>query len=430
MKALIVDDERHVREAVRCLIPWKQYGVEIVLEANNGKEALELIAAELPAVIFMDMRMPIVNGAQLLEWIHKHSPYSKTIVMSGFQDFEYVKPAIQYGGVDYLLKPLSREGLTSAAERAIALWREEQKSRQERMEQHAQLNMFRPHYRDKVLSDLVSGQIGSVEAVQSLNKEFGTTFGQKDCRLAVISLERLDPVLNRKFNGDRSLLAFTMTNIGNEIFKAGNFGYTFRYWYSGSDIVIIVWKDIERSEDLLEQIILAVRTVYGVEIEMGLSTILPFPSGVSQGFEQARQSLLEQEHCNSMNSRIHLWNDSKDSQLVQEIKQYIKENYSKEITLQDISERFYLSKENVSRKFKQVTDENVVEYISRIRMDKAKILLGNPAMRVSRISELVGVQDEKYFSRVFKKVTGLTPREYRKKTGEINQNSMIDIHKT
>lgn len=84
------------------------------------------------------------------------------------------------------------------------------------------------------------------------------------------------------------------------------------------------------------------------------------------------------------------------------------------MTLQHIAERFFISRENVSRKFKQISGENLSDYLTSLRIGKAKTLLHNTGLRLSQIAGLVGYEDEKYFSRVFKKATGLTPREYRK----------------
>lgn len=103
-----------------------------------------------------------------------------------------------------------------------------------------------------------------------------------------------------------------------------------------------------------------------------------------------------------------------DSRLVQDIREYLEQNYARDMTLQHIAERFFISRENVSRKFKQISGENLSDYLTGLRIGKAKTLLHNTSLRLSQISELVGYEDEKYFSRVFKKATGLTPREYRK----------------
>ncbi|MBT2291101.1 helix-turn-helix transcriptional regulator [Paenibacillus albidus] len=90
------------------------------------------------------------------------------------------------------------------------------------------------------------------------------------------------------------------------------------------------------------------------------------------------------------------------------------QNYHQEMTLQHIAERFFVSRENISRKYKQVTGEKLSDYLTRLRISKAKLLLQNTELRLAQIAELVGYEDEKYFSRVFKKATGQTPRDSRK----------------
>ena len=95
-----------------------------IYEATNGQEAIRIMQEHQPAVVFTDMRMPLMDGAELLECVHRHYPHTKTIVISGYQDFNYVKPAILYGGTDYLLKPLNSKQLIASAEHAFKLyWR-------------------------------------------------------------------------------------------------------------------------------------------------------------------------------------------------------------------------------------------------------------------------------------------------------------------
>ncbi|UQZ85418.1 putative response regulatory protein [Paenibacillus konkukensis] len=96
-----------------------------------------------------------------------------------------------------------------------------------------------------------------------------------------------------------------------------------------------------------------------------------------------------------------------------DIAKYIQANYQKNITLQDISAQFHLNREYISRKFKMELKENVIDYLNRVRIDKAKMLLLNPHVKIAEAARQVGYQDEKYFSRVFKKWEGLSPKEFR-----------------
>ncbi|OKP98774.1 response regulator [Paenibacillus sp. P46E] len=521
MKVLIVDDEKHVREAIRYFVPWEKHHITHIYEATNGQEAMRIMQEHQPAIVFTDMRMPLMDGAELLEWLHTHYPHTKTIVISGYQDFNYVKPAIVFGGTDYLLKPLNSKQLIAAAEHAFKLWLEEEEGRQQAQRQNMQLNVLRPLYWDKVLSDLVAGQASFQELKHSLSEELGMPLFVAECRIAVISLQGADCRLLQRFHGDVGLTSFVLANVCNEVLAPKQIGFAFRSWQRGANLVLLFWAAVKEMEVELDRINESIRQTYGVQMDIGLSLPAAFPEGLQTAFYQAGQGLNERNLL-QREGRIHLyrehleesgpvrdyaseaqldklrvavlsgdldkigrvveeWSDllsglplltesrflqlqqeiaevlkrwrpdeeisldicydseglfsvenwrdqlkaviqrlskgntqAPDSQLVEEIRHYLHQNYARDMTLQHIAERFFISRENVSRKFKQITGENLSDYLTNLRVDKAKTLLQNTNLRLSQISELVGYEDEKYFSRVFKKSTGQTPREYRK----------------
>jgi two-component system response regulator YesN len=126
------------------------------------------------------------------------------------------------------------------------------------------------------------------------------------------------------------------------------------------------------------------------------------------------EKVLGQE-LKSLIKTIQKYKQKENQNIIEQIAAYIRKNYEKELTLKEISEQFFLSKEHISRKFKQEMGENLSEYICRIRMDKARDLLKDPEMKIKRVAELVGYKDEKYFYKVFKNVNGISPNEYKKK---------------
>ena len=83
MKALIVDDESRVRKAIRLLVQWETHGITDIEEAANGLEAMELIPAFRPSLVLMDMLMPLKNGVDLMEWIHKITRISNSLLSAG-----------------------------------------------------------------------------------------------------------------------------------------------------------------------------------------------------------------------------------------------------------------------------------------------------------------------------------------------------------
>ncbi|UOK58539.1 AraC family transcriptional regulator [Bacillus sp. OVS6] len=103
----------------------------------------------------------------------------------------------------------------------------------------------------------------------------------------------------------------------------------------------------------------------------------------------------------------------KEKNNMQQIEEYLQQHYQEDINLQDIADRFFLSREYISRKFKQDYQATLTDYLTNIRMEKAKKLLENPYLKIYEVAYGVGYQNEKYFSKVFKKQVGLTPNEYR-----------------
>lgn len=227
-KVLIVDDESPVREAVKLLGEWERFGVKVVLEAKNGLEAKALIEQERPAVILSDIQMPHCDGIELMEWVHDHASSSKLVVLTGYDEYSYMRRAIQYGSFDYLLKPIDPDVLNDTLSRALA--------------------------------------------------------------------------------------------------------------------------------------------------------------GVMKG-------------------------SSEDP--IAQIGTYIEQHFAEELSLQGMSERFYLSREYISRRFKQQYGLNLSEYVLTIRMNEAKRLLETSRQRIYEVAQAVGFSDDKYFRKVFKKQVGVTPNEFR-----------------
>ncbi len=117
--ALIVDDEKPIRIAISKLLDTQRFGIDRLLEASNGVEALPIVKELHPDLVFLDIRMPEMDGLSFLRKampLHKGAGY---FIISGYDDFAYAQQAIRLGASDYLLKPLKADELNSAVERAL-----------------------------------------------------------------------------------------------------------------------------------------------------------------------------------------------------------------------------------------------------------------------------------------------------------------------
>lgn len=110
-RMILVDDEPHIRKGLAGLIPWEDYGVEIVGEADNGIAAMTLIEQTRPDIAIVDIRMPHMDGLQLLEHMKDQPGAPKFIMLSGYDQFDYVRTAMRMGAQNYLLKPVDPEEL-------------------------------------------------------------------------------------------------------------------------------------------------------------------------------------------------------------------------------------------------------------------------------------------------------------------------------
>ena len=111
LMALLVDDEPYVLKALKTMIDWDAYGFSL-LEASNGKEALEKVKTNNPDLIITDIKMPVMNGIEFIRLcLEKYHSPAEFVILSGYDDFSYVKEAMLYNVYDYLLKPIYDDDL-------------------------------------------------------------------------------------------------------------------------------------------------------------------------------------------------------------------------------------------------------------------------------------------------------------------------------
>lgn len=113
LKAIIADDEQKICQLIQKLIKWDEIGIEIVGTANNGLDAFELIFKHQPDIVITDIRMPGLNGLELIKKVKEHHLSPSFIIISGYRHFEYAHNALKYGVEDYLLKPIKKDELVA-----------------------------------------------------------------------------------------------------------------------------------------------------------------------------------------------------------------------------------------------------------------------------------------------------------------------------
>ena len=110
---IVVDDEEELRHAIIKRVEWEEIGFEVVGEAGNGIDALEIVEQLEPDLLLTDIRMPFMSGIELARQVREVRPATKIAFLSGYDDFAYAQQAIQYNIISYLLKPISMADLTA-----------------------------------------------------------------------------------------------------------------------------------------------------------------------------------------------------------------------------------------------------------------------------------------------------------------------------
>lgn len=251
MKILVVEDERWIRKGIVKMIQRENLQIEEIFEADGAKSGWEVFEKEHPELVISDVRFPVDNGCILCERIFNTDPETKIIMLSGYGEFEYVKAALKYKALDYLLKPVDKTVLNRTIAQAAAEIRKKKQAESQK---------------------------------EKIQRE-------------TIQKEKMRP---------------------------------------------------RKGEDL-----------------------------------------------------------------VREVMSELSGNYSKRLSLSELARKYFVNETYLSNLFTKTAGISMVNYLMQIRVDEAKALLLTTRLSATDIALKVGYENARYFMRVFKKVTGETPKEYR-----------------
>ena len=218
-RILIVDDEYNVREGLKYLINWEENGFSIADDAQNGKAALDCIRRERPHLVITDVRMPVMDGLELLAHIRTDYQGIRVIILSGYSDFSYARSALKGGADDYLLKPVDEDELVSLLERMRF---EIEKDIVVKQKEH----IVSPMIRDKLLNDIAKGTKSGTQ-IENLLQLHGFELERRSYMM--ILLEPDAHGCNDYGSGEDGLELemFVIRNISEEILQKWSGGYVF-----------------------------------------------------------------------------------------------------------------------------------------------------------------------------------------------------------
>ena len=546
LKTFLVEDEVVIREMIKKMIPWEQYGFELAGEAADGEMALPLILKSKPDLLITDIKMPFMDGLTLCRLVKKELPDIRIVILSGYDDFNYAKQAISIGVEDYLLKPITKNAFIERLEEIHNRYEHEKTQREyyekfrlemQEYEKNASRDFFETLVRadsdlaelyrraDKLNLDIVAeayniliftpdtseGNYNSYEECSDweaevqdkintyfLNHPVAILFrhqvfsyailvkGQKDtieknteeCVKAIQDImdqteERTDWFIAVGKSADR------LSMLGHS-YRTAVRANSFRYLYDGH---ILDYQSLEaqkenpsdsRREDSVQLRNVNINALNPAILQKFLSSGLaeevddfirdyfnaigqePMGSLVFRNYVvlnvrfsvlsflkklgcddseisgQEMENIMDETgktieaavaYCGKiLKKAIALRDENAGDQNRSVLKlavDFIDHNYmDEEISLNKAAHVANVSANHFSALFSQNMGQTFTEYLTDLRMSKAKELLRCTAMRSSEIAGEVGYKDAHYFSYLFKKTQGMTPSEYRKTRGE------------
>lgn len=450
-KIILADDNPLIRMGMKSMIKWNELKAELVGEAEDGDEALELIRTGRADLLITDIRMPGKDGLYLIREINENYPDMSTIIISAYNEFSYAKEALKAGSVDYILKPIDPEEMNTAIRKAMER-KKEREAESYGMEMAALPSLIvlrtqKPYSMDEMrlllrkypdvhiteeknLSILsFDGSEYSADRLEDvLKKEIpeGILSGkaaakENETREEILTAAKEDACRNfLKEAGDRIIdkKPQRQPDTGSMVIlcKSGNSEKAKALYHQNQEWILQqsngntdLWeKNTERFAGLLLSL--------DTEGNCGAQEILRKVGGQRKELFYGSQEELDLEMercierlCSSLSGR-----KGSRSEIVRAVQEYIERCYGEELSLSGIAESFHISAPYLSKIFKEESGQNLNQFITEVRVKKAQYILENSDRKISEIAELVGYDDVNYFIKVYKKVTGKTPAQDRK----------------
>ena len=360
MRVVIVEDEIIIREGIIKLLKRYYTQIDEIYEAISGENGLNVIRRHKPDLVITDIRMEPMNGLEMLEiLLEQEKYYFKTIIISAYSDFSYARQGIKLGICEYLVKPID------VAEFRMAMKRVENEISKEKW--------YVSHKTDTSIS------LSEIAQTHYLNPVYPIEI-EKDTIEALCAMD-----YNRINKHMQRLLQYFMSKKYNlETMKKHTIRYLLSIFRVAKEINFSTYSRLDEGEILV---------------------------AVNNSFSKNDFEIILLKLLDTVIKRDNL----SGGLLVQKALKIVEEYYHQGITLNEVALSLKMTPEHISSQFIKDFGVNFSTYIKNYRVKKAKELLLGTDLKLYEISERVGYNDAKYFSKVFKESEGIKPTEYRKK---------------
>lgn len=450
MRIVIAEDEPKSREGlIRLIRRFTDY--EIAGVAENGEEGYRMVEKEKPDLVLSDIKMPVLDGLGMLQKIKEADIEVQAVLLTGYSEFEYARRALQLQVVEYVLKPMDIDqflGVLKKVESRIAkqkaeqvtperlLWNyisssEEQREQIRPGEQGGIYIVLVDTVRNRTLKRLFELRI--LPKIQNITPCVATMD-------RFVGIMQLPDVMNEL----SALLKHTFCS-GHEVIMTEKMAQMMEYekldYPTALENEMVRGirsgkkdKIAESGETFSKQVILSQATPecirnYTLRFLMGIARVEGEMRGDDNQEEELRYMM---ESVRSSHTQKELqyqfqkvvkqaiaWNEETEENITENgivlnAIAYIREHYREAVGLQDVAQCCNVSPEYLSRIFKEETGVKFVDFLANFRISMGKRMLATGNYKVAEVAEATGFNDQKYFQKVFKKICGISPAEYKK----------------
>lgn len=531
LKVFLVEDESVIRDGLRDNIPWEQYGYRFAGEAADGEMALPLIRKTRPDVLITDIKMPFMDGLSLSRIVSKELPEMKIIIISGYDDFEYARQAIEVGVDQFLLKPITRLALKKTLLEIRDKIEKEMDKNDYQMQYQAEMHIYEQFSRRRFMEKLLTGGLPVKEIyeeaaklsleitapcynlllfyLQEKNPDFSgermDEFMRKQDEVILYFLRHPEYLLFRwnassygvLIRGEETQIGeLTEKGLANirdycsrqehlewyvavgspvkrlsllpECYRQVNHYFAFRFIMPDLHVLSeVTLEDClnaqeEQNINSVDPATMAQEVIRDFLENGNESEIYDFVESYLQSISKALKSRMFRayvvlnirfttiayveslgvskedymdkigDYAQEMNiepEKVSAYfvnmlqaafeirekaNRSQNKKMISRALSYIDENYMHDtLSLNTVAAEAEVSANYLSAVFSQSMNKTFVEYVTEKRMENAKRLLKGTTLSSGEIAGRVGYKDSHYFSFVFRKTQGMSPREYR-----------------
>ncbi|MDF2964136.1 MAG: response regulator [Paenibacillus sp.] len=466
IKVLVVDDDKLVRKGLISAMPWQEFHMQVVGEANNGEKALEFLEAHKVDLLLTDLAMPVMSGIELMRVVRTRFPSIHIVILTLHQDFEYVQEALRLGAIDYIAKvQLEKERFEEVLER-IYKRIEQQPKPLPADYQEPETYTVAKGFAVLSLSNGLSGdwikqvELDAKESMTEIDHNLWLWIPlQHEYPAGTAANAGLEQLMEKmESQSDWAIIELDGINglSPKEVhrclreYKEKEFFYDYDPENRKGVLSIREWENLQpasRSEDglnllkeqwsshewihhdspfkkLVDELKLLklpqaklIGLLYSLTDEWNrlfhpLGTEKFELAGSLDCWYQVEAWLYSVRHTvrQAMNKPSY---SQEVTESVMRAVTLIHEEINSQVTAAEIARRVNMSRSYFSQCFKDILGKTFNDYLRHARIEKAKEYLLYTNKTISWIAEHTGYMDEKYFSRTFREQTGILPSEYR-----------------